>query len=341
MKNRVTIRDVAKRAGFSIGTVSRVVHNDPTVTPIIRQAVLAAIAELDYRPSRAAQGLRRGRTRTIGYVISDMSMPSYIAAVPVAQEVAESLGYTLFIADSRLDRTIEQRVIRTLMDLNVDGLLWTPILPTEVNNIEAVKIRPSMVVTNFTEPFPCVAPEITSASLQAVQRLLQFGHTRFGLVSLRGLASRDNTFLRRFRSVLQDGHGSVVSDGRWTFNDRAECLASMTERLTEPDRPTALLVHSPLLPATVLAARNAGLCIPEQISIVSVGDSEFAQCYNPPIDVVSWDYRSLAETSVRLLVDLINGNPPPTQRTVFPSQLIARGSTAPAPSELRSSANVL
>jgi LacI family transcriptional regulator len=268
---------------------------------------------------------------TIGFVICDLAMPSYLAAVPVAQEVAEGLGYTLFIADSRLDRDIERRGIETFLDLNVDGLLWTPILPIDARSAGAVKGRPAVVVASFSEPFPCVTPEIGPSTLEAVRNLLAIGHKRFGLVSLRGLASAENAFIRSFRTVLDEGGATLVSRGDWTFHDRTQCLEAMSQRFDSSERPTALLVHSPLIPPTVLAARRAGLRIPEDLSVVAIGDSEFAECFNPPIDAIAWDYRRVAETAVRLLIDLIDGKSPETARTLLPSQLLKRGSVGPGP----------
>ena len=132
MNRRPTIKDVAKAAEVSIGTVSKVINNDPTVHTAIRKAVEAAIAELGYRPSALARSFQSGKSKAIGFVVGDLSIESYLSAIPLAQEEARKRGYTLIVADSRLNRETEQENINMMMDLRVEGLLWRPVFPFDL-----------------------------------------------------------------------------------------------------------------------------------------------------------------------------------------------------------------
>lgn len=303
-----TIKDVARRANVATGTVSRVVNGDPTVHPVIRTAVEAAIRELDYRPSPMARNLRTGKTSIIGFVVCDLKNPTYAPAVSVVQELAREAGYTVIVADSQMDRAIEEKNLERLADLRVDGIVWTPIFPMSPDVPRYLsKVAVVTVPNGAVRAFVNVPVDTATATLEALERLIAHGHRRVALVTQRGLYGRGGPLMPKIVDRLTASGGEMVSDSSWTFSTREECQQALPGKLTAAGRPTALFVASSLLPAALLALRETQLRIPDDISVVSIGDSELAEVFDPPIDAVHYSYDDCATAATKLLFAVMSG----------------------------------
>lgn len=332
MNRRATIKDVAARARVATGTVSRVMNGDTTVHPVIREAVEAAIKELDYRPSPMARNLRRGTSGTLGFVLGDITNPTYSPSIPVVQELTRAAGYAVIVMDSGLDKELERKNLDLLVSLRVDGIVWNPLLPV-TSEIPAI-LRGVPVVS-----FPGVAawegPKVSvrsaAATLEALEDFLSHGHKTIALLTIRGLGGTQRDLLKEMTLRTAAAGACLVSDASWTFNSRRECAAALPAKLAAPDRPTAILVASAVLPELLIAVREAGLKIPRDLSVVSIAASELAEVYDPAIGVVSFDHQRFASEAIRKLLAAIRGEDLAEDAEPYQSAYVPRASVGPAP----------
>ena len=336
-----TIRDVAARAQVSVATVSRVMNNHPSVGPAIRRVVLEAIEALHYQPSAIARTLRTARTRTLGLLLSDMrSFEVVVPAIWGAEAVAHAHGYSLVVANWRHEETVVEQHLCSLLERRVDGLLCGPAVSVEAVHrlaqragVPAVMYgRPSM-----DGPLPATVVSLAAALEEAIDDLVQLGHRRIGTIG-RAVDLREGRtgLVREIRRALRDRgvETDVVLD--LTAASPAECTRLVRETVADGPSPTAFLVLAPFLaPATIAGIRAAGATIPRDVSLIAVGDSEWAPVVDPPLSVVVVDWNAHLEAATRLLIELIeHGRDRPTSVIEHGGQYIRRGSVQPPPNRL-------
>ena len=262
MNMRPTIKDVARRAKVATGTVSRVTNGDTTVHPVIREAVEAAIKELGYRPSPIARNLRRGRSGIIGFVLADVTNPTYSAMVPEVQELTREAGYTLVVMDSGMDPERERRNLETLAALRVDGVVLNPLLPVDTSIPALLQGIPVVSLPGVPEwEGAKVRVSSTDATLAGLDDCLANGHRRIAFLTIKGLGGTQRDLLSMMRERIRAAGATFVSDASWTFMSREASTEALPAMLRAEGRPTAVLTASALLPELLIAARDAGAAI--------------------------------------------------------------------------------
>ena len=314
--NVATIRDVAERAQVSTATVSRVLNDHPSVNRAIRTAVLKAIDELQFQPNAIARTLRTAKTRTIALLVSGMRNADLLAQVlQGAESVAQEHGYELLVANTRRDPAIEQRHLKSLEARRVSGILFAPMMPLDGVAAFAERSRIPVVVygrTAPTEGLPHTVLRFTQATEEAIDHLLELGHRRIGTVthvSEKGLDARFGwgaSFIRqalRARGIEPDPACYLVVDSG------AECTRLVYRLFTVRPTPTALFITNLFLaPPTLAGIRAAGARVPDDVSLIGCGDSEWARFVEPPLSVVAADLNAHLADSTRLLINLIDGH---------------------------------
>ena len=207
----VTIKDVATAAGVAIATVSRVIHQNPTVNAEIKQRVDDAIKALGYEPNIAAQSMRTQLTRTIACAIRDISMPEFATFVRAAEGVMRAAGYTLILANTDDELQQEVDLVRHLSRRRVDGLLLTKSIDDDhelYTELERAKVP---IVFIDRDPSP-IADTVTidhrHGIRAAVAHLAMLGHTRIGLLTGRQTMRPGRTRVAAFKEAMQE-HGLV------------------------------------------------------------------------------------------------------------------------------------
>lgn len=331
-----TIRDVAERAQVSVGTVSRVINRHPSVSPVVRQAVLTAIDELHYQPNAIARTLRTARTRTIGLLVPNMRNAEVAgSALQGVEAVAQERGYALFVGDARRDAAVEERSLRSMLERRVDGLLCNPTVPP-ATLCELLKRSgtPAVVYGQPASlpPLPTVLLSFEAAIAEAIADLARLGHTRVGTITHASEIVLDPrvgwgpNFIQR---ALQDE--GLDPSGRF---DRVtpsldECADTVQSLLATEPRPTALFI-TPLylVPATLAGVRAAGLHVPDDISLIGLGDSDWARAIDPPLSVIAADLQAHMQAATHLLIDLIERQAEPSPAAAHRATYTRRGSVA-------------
>ena len=336
----VTIADVATRAGVGAGTVSRVLNDSPKVAEATRARVLAAIEALDYRPNPMAQGLPRGRCRTVGAVVPFFTHASAVERLRgvVAALQASPYDFVLFNVQSPLHR--EEHFASLTGRDRADGLLVIS-LPPPVSALDAVIAAgvPVVLVDARGAGVPVVITDDVEGGRIATRHLLALGHERITFIGDRP----DNDFGFTSSAARELGYreemgraGLRVDDDQCRYgshtSDVGQRLAAQV--LAATPRPTAVFAASDVLAMGVLAAaRDAGLRVPEELSVVGFDDIELARYVE--LTTVRQPLFDSGFVGAQLLLDALDA--PVSRRAVvheLPLELVERGTTAPPPTQV-------
>lgn len=339
--NDPTIRDVAKAASVSLGTVSRVLNQHETVSAEIRQRVERAIRNLGYTPNAVAQSMRSQHTRTVGCVIRDINLPAFSAFIRSAHDVLFEAGYVLMLTNSEGQRHREMELVSLLSSRRADAIIIAHHSESDHALHDVLKSAAIPVVLVDRE-LPAWADAVMvdhrNGVRRATEQLLQLGHRRISLItgSVNLFPARER--IAGFEAAHQAFGIKCVEEliRKESFlSDYAFQQTSILLTMKSP--PTAIVAGGiDVLPGILRAVRMRGLAIPRDVSIVAASDSDLAQLSEPPITVESWDYAEVGRIAAKLVLDRIGraGSSEP-RRVLVPAELIQRGSCAPPPRPAR------
>lgn len=331
-----TIRDVARRAGVAISTVSAVINRSAPVSADTIARVEAAVAEIGYTPHGAAQSLRSGRSRLIGLVVPNIANPHFAAVAREIENVCLSAGYTTVVYSTGQDAERESQVLKMMRVQRVAGLI---VIPTRsdaahgaalVNQIHVPTVLLDMYVEGL--PYDVIKTDNIEAGRLATEHLLGLGHRRIGIiVGIPGLATSDDRhggYLKAYsdRGLVPDP--SLMLRGEF---DRDAAHAAALALLRRKDRPTAVVTISNMMTVGLLfAIRELGFGIPGDVSVVGIDDLDFAELLEPKPTAVTTPILAMARRSIQKLLAQLGGR----QTTVgtwevYQPGLLVRQSTAP------------
>ena len=321
-----TIRDVAARAGVSHQTVSRVINDNPQVTPATRERVLAAIRELSFVPSPLARGLLSNQTRSIGVVADDISDHFFARMVAGAEAEARRRGYYLMIGSVEPDED-EAGYLRLMLERRVEALvLARPSAPLSADALTAGV--PLVAVGSFAHTeVPVVDVDNRQGGYDATRYLLERGHRRIAtIVGPAGWPSAVARLDGYCDAVHEAGVDELVERASdWGLEGGFAAASRLLERGAEF---TALFAHSDLIAlGAIRRLREVGLRVPEDVSVVGYDDLPVADYVEPALTTVHQPMREVGALAVGLLLDQLGGAPPlPPAAHLLPAKLIVRQS---------------
>jgi DNA-binding LacI/PurR family transcriptional regulator len=341
-RTRTTLRDVARAAGVSIGTASNAFNHPELLAPERREHVLAHARELGYAgPDPAARRLRTGRTGALGLVFTDRLQlafedpPATSFLGGVAQAI-EPAGLGLLVVPAAPDRDAAAEVARQAA---VDGFIVYSV-PTGDPRLEVVLERglPAVTVDQPRDsPTPFVGIDDRAGARSAAAHLRDLGHERVAVLAF--ASSADNAGVLPFELTMErlqgyrEGLGAAWDSERVRVCFPREEAARATAALLATDEPpTAVLAMSDELALGALgAAREAGVDVPNDLSIVGFDDSSTARLAVPALTTVHQPVGRKGETAAKLLLPSLRdaGRKPRRRRVILPTEFVVRGSTAP------------
>ncbi|MFC4276349.1 LacI family DNA-binding transcriptional regulator [Achromobacter aloeverae] len=332
---RITVHDVARAAGVAIGTVSRVVNGAPSVAPDVRQRVEAAIAELGWAPSAAAQAMRGAPTRMVGFIFSDIRNPLYSSMIKGAEDVLSEHGYMLVVASSDGQPAREIALMQLFKRRRADGMLFAVEEESNADVLRCVADTGYPIVLlerEMAAALGAVGADHLSGTRHATAHLLSLGHRRIALIS----GGRNNRVGRDRLAGLVQAHeaAGVPLDPALLRLDSfaSEYGQREVQLLLELDAPPTAIVAAGmhLLQGVLQGIRMKGRRIPQDISLVASNDSPLAQLVTPPVDVIRYDAYALGREAALLLLRRMNGESiPPATRVEVPTEFVLRASSAP------------
>lgn len=327
-----TVKDVAREAGVSVGTVSKVLSNNTTVKTALRERVLQAASDLNYRPNMAARALRTNKINIVGLVVPDITNPFFAQlALRIETEAAER-GHTVMLTNSHDDPATEERQIAALLEQSPHGLIIVA-----SNDSSSQLCNTQVRVVSLDRRFhasPLVSTDHAKGSDCAAEHLIGLGHTRLAY-----LAGPQNTEVGRQRRVgfeqcvtrhqTKNPDLSLnVLEGHFDYESGEQMARKL---LTAPPdiRPTAIAAASDQMAIGVLrAARDMDIAVPEALSVMGFDDITLASLVVPRLTTISQPSALLAKEAVRQV--LLDGDAQ-TYDALIEGELVVRGSTAAAP----------
>lgn len=328
-----TLRDVALRAGVSVGSVSAVINGKSSVSPLLRKKVLAAIADLDYSPDALARSLKTGRTHTIGLLLSDITNPHFATMARAIEKACEAHGYMLMLGNTDEDPDKELRHLELMRRQRVDGLILDL---AGVGGKYAARIRdaiavPAIGVDRVVEdlPYDYVLLDNRAAGRMLAQHLIRCGHRRIGVISGRpdisSSVDRLGGFLDAFAEHGIDFDDQLVVPG---FFQTEPAYRAMIDLLRRRPRPSAVFSINNLMTIGAMQALAAeGLRCPDDMTVVGIDDFPWSSAFTPRLTVVRQPVDDIGEiASSRLIARLRGEIAGPPEVIVVPPALMVRDS---------------
>lgn len=327
-----TIKDIARRAGVSVATVSYVLNNNRYVSPEKKERVIAAVRELNYVPNAAARGLRARQSRTIGLIVSDISNPFYPDLAKACEDVAQRHGYAVHMinTDDRPERMWQ--ALTQAREGKIDGLIVTTALEADREPLQALVDRDFPVVLAHRRLDGLNADLIESNNFEggrlAARHMLARGHRRIAFLS--GVAGSPISERRvaGYREAMREAGVEVRPE--WVVPGEAkyaESYARMVEFANGAygERPTAVINVSDIGAMGVLdAAADCGLRVPEDVAVMGFDDLFLAAFRAVELTTVRIPRYELGRRATELLLQRIAGTELERQHIVLPVELVVR-----------------
>ena len=329
-----TTKDVAKAAGVSVATVSRVLNNSGYVGPELTERVWDAVRRLDYRPNTLARGLKTNKTSTVGIVISNIMNPFFTAVVRGIEDRANEEGLTVILCNTDENPDKQEEYLSVLIEKQVDGLLISPVpahdrhLPVGLAN-HLTRI-PIVFVDRRSRDLDgsVVLVDNIQGAYCAVEHLIALGHERIGIVTGPLNLTTGSDRLEGYRLALAD-HGIGYDERLSRIADfkLEQAEAKTMELLSQSVAPTALFVANNLMTIGALRAiRKKGLSIPNDIALVTFDDPEWAEFIHPALTAVAQPTYELGLCAMGLLAKEIENPSIEKQEVVLGCELVVRES---------------
>jgi len=329
------IRDVAVRAGVSPSSVTRVLGGYPNVSPDLRERVMAAVREVDYKPDLLAAGLRRGYTKTIGMLVNDVLNPFNAQMMDVVESELRQAGYNVILTNSHGADQMDLENLLVLRQRRVDGLVASFADDRNSALAPALETWPGPVVLFDRQiegaDVSAVLSDHRYGAQQLTEHLVERGHRRLAMIS-----GSYHLYSTRERILgMQEvaaRHGITVRpdfliSGRGSDEHGREGVRRLFD---DPEPPTALVLGNGNTSAVIGALseiRTRGLRIGKDVAVASYYDTEFLDLHSPPITAVSRDVSEMARRAAAMMLERLEDHRRIAHTVVLPTRLEVREST--------------
>lgn len=326
-----TMKDIARIAGVSTSTVSHAINGTRFVSDEIKAKIMAVVNELNYQPSAVARGLKSKHTGTLGMLVTTSDNPFFAEMLACVESACSERGYNLMLCNTKGDPKRLERSLAMFVQKRVDGLL---LMCTEPQNIALPSLPlPVVVIDWWAEPIPAdtVYEDSYLGGRLAAQALTAAGHRKVAIIcgDLEKHLARQR--LQGFLDYL--GEAGIFVPKMWIrhshFNFEGG-VSAMQALLALPERPTAIFACSDTIAVGAYqVAQQAGLAIPQDLSIIGYDDIQLARFLFPPLSTIHQPKQALANLAVTALLKRIQTPDDPIQTLTVAPHFVARGSIAP------------
>lgn len=331
-KRSVTIRDVAKRAGVSIATVSRYINKTTPVSKEVGEAIQNSMKELDFIPNSAARKLATNQYSTLGLLLSDIKGDFFSVLVSEIEKDARAAGFDLLISISRDDTITNGTNTFSIGPQNTDGMIIFADCASDNDLKYFFFNRYPVVLVCRTAPLAINIPSVGVENLQATKAIMRHLieiHQRRKIVLLRGLPTHEDSIVREigYKSVLAENNipfnPSLVYPGNFDRDCAYESIKNLLKKSTDFDAIFACDDEAAI--GAMAALTDAGIDIPGQVSVVGFDDQTIAPFLNPPLTTIHAPFAEVGKKAVDILIKQIN-HQAVDSLTVIPSELVIRHS---------------
>lgn len=324
-----SIKDVAKTAGVSTATVSRVLANNAPIKPETRNRVLKAVADLNYRPNRIARSLRAQKSTKIGLVVSDIRNPFFTAIGRAVEDAAYEKGYSVLMCNTDENPEKEELYLNLLYDENVAGVIFSPTHQFNIASQTYNQKMPFVIIDRAIDSsdVDMVLLDNVAAAYELTEHLINNGYKK--LAGLFGDASTTGQERSRgFHKALKDHQLAPVAAHFVAARIQQGYETSMA-LLSGSNRPDAIFTSNSMLTAGVYqAARESKLKVPTDLAVVGFDETTWGALVDPAITVIAQPNEEIGRTATELLFQRIREPARSPKTVILKGSLIARGSSA-------------
>ena len=330
-----TIKDVAKKAGVAISTVSAVINRSAPTSAAVIARVEQAIAEIGYAPQRAAQTLRSGQSRLIGCIIPDIANPHFATVARVVENVCLAAGYMTFVYNTDEDVDHEMQILRMMRMQRVAGLI---LISTRSGAMHGARLMEEISVPTVLmgsdvagTPFDIITLDDIEAGRLATGRLLDLGHRDINVVAGRNGVSTNDERIRGCQIAFTERGLAFDAERVVLAHFKEEQAFTETRRMMSGRaRPTAIVSLSNMMTIGVMRALVAEeVSSPRDVSLIGIDDFDWAEVMNPKPTTIAQPIVEMTREAIALLLDQItSGEKTLGRRRIFEPRLIARDSCA-------------
>ncbi|MBM3124744.1 MAG: LacI family transcriptional regulator [Chloroflexi bacterium] len=328
--SRPTIRDVARRAGVSHQTVSRVINGREDVLPETRAMVEATIEQMGYRPNAIARSMARGKTHTLACISPNLTDYTFASVIEGAEYEARQHAYFMLSSSAADPDAFRNLADELVGHRRVDGLIIiNPYSDQRHRHIPEDFPMVFVGARSKTGRVCSVTLDDKRVAIEATRHLIDLGHSNIALVTgpMEEDCSRDQT--EGYRLALQEAGLSFdphqVIEGDWSASSGRQALLTLFGR--QP-APTAVFAQNDRMAMGVLrAARDLGLKVPSQLAVIGVDDIPLSSYFDPPLTTMRQDIPRIGREAARLLLEIIQRKDPAICEVKLPAELVIRRST--------------
>lgn len=332
---KVTISDIARMAGVSKATVSRVINNKSKgVGEETKSRILKIIDEVGYLPNTLARSIVVSKTRTLGLIIPDIDNPFFPQMVRGVVRYARNCGYTVFLCNSDNNQELEDASIMSLIEKRVDGVALISSARTAGRgfaNLQKYSVPVVQLdrVVGGRSAGASVVIDNRGGMYAATAHFLDAGHTKIAFLGgTKGVYTTIERY-KGFRDAIED-HGLSLDDVYVDYGhyDIASGITMTKELLEQKPDVTAIIAGCDLIGiGAIKACRQHGVSIPEQVEIIGFDGIAMAEVVEPTLSTVVQPVQEVAEEAAKLLIGIIDGEVSSNRRLVIEPELVLRGST--------------
>lgn len=331
-KQSITIYDVAKKAGVSMATVSRVVNGNPNVKPGTRKKVMEVIDELDYRPNAVARGLASKKTTTVGVIIPDVTNVYFSSLARGIDDVATMYKYNIILANSDGNEEKEIQVFNTLLAKQVDGIIYMGTHLTEKLREQIKRSKTPVVLAGSIDhknEFVSVHVDYVKAVKEAVNNLLAHGDKRVAFVSgPLNYPINGEYRLKGYKEALAENGIEFDQDLVFETNDSYRAGETLWPALSAAHADAAFVADDELATGVLNGAVDAGAQIPAEFEVVTGNDSKLTQIVRPKLSSITQPLYDIGAVAMRCLTKMMNKEDEDLDKTIeLQYGFIKRGST--------------
>jgi DNA-binding LacI/PurR family transcriptional regulator len=332
---KATMLDVARRAGVSYQTVSRVINNRPDVSDETRRKIQEIIDELGYHPSAAARSLVSSKTRALGLITADFSDYFFTQVIVGAEQEARKHGYFLMLSSTERNPADEPEYFRLLTEQRVEGILFarpsTELEHEESHIATLIEQGVPLVTTAYHasgQPLTVVDVDNVDGGYQAAHHLVEMGHRAIGMITgpanWRSVNERTHGYRLALEAVGLDYDAALVEQGDWSYESGYRAMRVLLDRAPHL---TAIFSQNDQMAIGAMSALHAlGRRIPDEIAVVGFDDIPVAAYSQPRLTTIRQPMQEVGRVAARLLMELIDHPEAKTQEILMKPELMLRDS---------------
>lgn len=333
-----TIREVADLAGVSVATVSRTLQQPDVVSPKTRVKVNQAIEQLDYKPNLMAVKFRSGKTHNIVVLVPTVANVFFARVIRGMQEAAAASGYSLLLVNTMGDTKTEQNHARMVHTSQADGVVQLRAFnPLNDNDCNEQGLLPMVNACEILDAPSCptVSLDNRAAAAAMTKHLVDLGHRHIAMIKGPPASPLTRERMNGFQDALHAADIPYSEDLMFAGDFTLQSGYEAAGRILKQSTPVSAIVceNDEMALGAISRLKEAGVRIPEDISVTGFDDIAFAKFSDPPLTTIAQPAEEFGETAINLLIDVLSGKAKRAMKVILPFELVARNSSGPAPAE--------